>query len=142
MDTTFSQDKIIDRLKIFNYKYKLKGQTLKVFLPMFCYLKIDFKSGKVKMTSHLNFAFRFLPLEYNFLIYGLALYILVWFNWTTLNKAIFLLFRLFIIHFVVCVIKIEALRSTIQNWLENDNSKKIYKSISKDDSKPAYNMGG
>jgi hypothetical protein len=125
MDTrTFCPDKIVDRLKIFNYRYQLNGQTLKVFLPMFCYLKIDFKSDKVKMTSHLNFGFRFLPLEYNFLIYGFALYTLAWFNWTSLNKAIFLLIGLFIVHFVVCFIKIEALRTTIQNWFENDNRKK------------------
>ena len=125
MDTsTFNPDKIIDRLKFFNYKYEINGQTLKVFLPMFCYLKIDFKSGKFKMTSHLNFGFRFLPLEYNFLIYGFGLYILAWYNWTTLNKAIFLLFGLFVIHFVVCFIKIEALRTTIQNWVEQDNNKK------------------
>jgi hypothetical protein len=125
MDTsTFSPDKIIDRLKIFNYKYELNGQTIKVFLPMFCYLKIDFKSDKLKMTSHLNFGFRFLPLEYNFLIYGFGLYILAWYNWTTLNKAIFLLLGLFVIHFVVCFIKIEALRTTIHNWVENDNNKK------------------
>ena len=125
MDTsTFSPDKIIDRLKIFNYKYELNGHSLKVFLPMFCYLKIDFKSDKLKMTSHLNFGFRFLPLEYNFLIYGFVLYILAWYNWTTLNKAIFLLLGMFVIHFVVCFIKIEALRTTIHNWVENDNNKK------------------
>jgi hypothetical protein len=76
------------------------------------------------MTSHLNFGFRFLPLEYNFLIYGFALYILAWFNWTSLNKAIFLLLGLFVIHFVVCFIKIEAVRTTIQIWFENDNRKK------------------
>jgi hypothetical protein len=125
MDTsTFNPDKIIDRLKFFNYKYEFNGQTLKVFLPMFCYLKIDFKSDKFKMTSHLNFGFHFLPLEYNFLIYGFGLYILAWYNWTTLNKAIFLLLGLFVIHFAVCFIKIEALRTTIQNWVEHDNNKK------------------
>lgn len=125
MDTpTFNPDKIVDRLKFFNYKYEINGQTLKVFLPMFCYLKIDSKSGKFKMTSHLNFGFRFLPLEYNFLIYGFGLYILAWYNWTILNKAIFLLLGLFVIHFVVCFIKIEALRTTIQNWVEQDNNKK------------------
>ena len=125
MDTsTFNPDKIVDRLKIYNYKYELNGQKLKVFLPMFCYLKIDFKLDKVKMTSHLNFGFSILPLEYNFLIYGFGLYILAWFNWTTLNKGIFLLLGLFVIHFVVCFIKIEALRTTIQNWVEHDDYKR------------------
>jgi hypothetical protein len=122
--STFRPEKIIDRLKLFNYKYELNGQTLKVFLPMFCYLKIDFKSDKIKMTSHLNFAFRFLPLEYNFLIYGLGLYILAWYKWKTLNKGFFLLFGLVLVHFVVCFIKIETLRIIIHNWIENDNKNK------------------
>ncbi len=117
----FRHDKIVDRLKMFNYKYELSGQTLKVFLPMFCYLKIDFKTDKVKMTSHLNFGFRFLPLEYNFLIYGLVLFTLAWYNWTTLNKAIFLLLGLFVVQFVVCFIKIETQRIIVHNWIENDN---------------------
>lgn len=108
MDTiTSSSDKIIERLKLFNYKYERNGQILKVFLPMFCYLKIEFKSDKIKMTSHLNFGFHFLPLEYNFLIYGLGLYILAWFNWTTLNKAIFLLLGLFVVQFVVFLLKLK-----------------------------------
>jgi len=122
---SFSPNKIIDRLKIFNYKYELNGQILKVFLPMFCFLKIDFKSEKVKMTSHLKFGFHFLPLEYNFLLYGLGIYTLAWYNWTTLNKGVFLLLGLIVIHFVVCFIKIEALRIMIHNWLENDNEKEI-----------------
>ena len=123
MNTTVTNpDKIIDRLKSFNYKYELNGQILKVYLPMFCYLKIDFKSEKLKMTSHLNFGFRFLPLEYNFLIYGFGLYILTWYFWTTLNKAVFLLFGLFVVHFVVCFIKIETMRIIIHNWIESDNN--------------------
>ena len=120
----FNPQKIIDRLKFFNYKYESDGQTLKVFLPMLCYLKIDCKSDKVKFTSHLKFGFRFLPLEYNFLIYGFLLYILAWYNWTTLNKAVFLLFGLFIVRFVVCFIKIETLKQIIHNWIESDNRTK------------------
>lgn len=118
---TFNSAKIIDRLKLFNYKYESDGKTLKVFLPMLCYLKIDYKSDKVKFTSHLKFGFRSLPLEDNFLIYGFILYILAWYNWTTLNKAVFLLFGLFIIHFIVCFIKIETLKQIIHNWIESDN---------------------
>jgi len=117
----FNYDKIVYRLKLFNYKHELKGQTLKVFLPMYCYLKIDFESDRLKMTSRLNFGFRFLPLEYNFLIYGLGLYILAWYKWTTLNKGIFLLFGLVVVHFVVCFIKIETLKIIIHNWIESDS---------------------
>ncbi len=125
MDTaTFCSDKIIDKLKLFNYKYELAGQTLKVFLPLFCYLKIDFKTDKVKMTSHLNFGFSFLSLEYNFLIYGLGLYILAWYKWATMNKGVFLLFGLMVVHFVVCFIKIETTRIIILHWIDNNNQNK------------------
>ena len=119
---TFNYDKIIDRLKRFNYKYELNGETLKIYLPMFCYLKIVNKSGRVKMTSHLNFGFTFLPLEYNFLIYGSALYVFAWYNWATANKALLLLIGLVIIHFVICFIKIESLRIIIHKWIEEDTN--------------------
>ncbi|MFD0939376.1 hypothetical protein [Pedobacter boryungensis] len=117
----FNHDKIISRLKLFNYKYELNGQILKIFLPMFCYLKIDFAAGRVKMTSHLSFGIRSLALEYNFLLYGLGLYVLAWYYWTILNKATFLLFGIFLVHFVICFIKIESLKVSIHNWIESDN---------------------
>lgn len=116
-----NNDKIIERLKHFDYKYELNGQILKVFLPMFCYLKITIKSDKVKMTSHINFGFRFLSLEYNFLIYAFGLYILTWYFWPTLNKAGFVLLGLMFIYFIVCFIKIETVKIILHNWIENDN---------------------
>lgn len=122
--TPFNPDKIVNRLKRFDYRHELNGQVLKIFLPMFCYLKIDFAAGKVKMTSHLNFGIRSLSLEYNFLLYGLGLYVLAWYFWTRLNKAVFLLFGIFLVHFVICFIKIEALKITIHNWIEIDGENK------------------
>ncbi len=76
---------------------------------------------KVKMTSHVRFALRYIPLEYNVLFYGFGLYILTWYQWTILNKSVFLLLGLIIIHFIVCFIKIEALKTIIHNWIEKDN---------------------
>ena len=119
--TVVNPEKIIERLKIYNYKYELDGQILKVILPMFCYLKLDFRSDKFKITSHINFGFPSLPLELNFILYGLSLYILTWYFWTTLNKAFFLLLGLVIIYHVVCFIKIETMKIIIHNWIESDN---------------------
>jgi hypothetical protein len=116
----FNFDKIILRLKSFNYDYEFKETTIKVFLPMLCYLKINFGSDKIKITSHISFGFRFLPIEINFAIYGLVLYILTWFQWTTLNKGVFALFGIMLIYFVICFIKLESMRSILHNWIEKD----------------------
>ena len=114
-------DKIISRLKFFRYKYEIDGTSLKILLPMVCYLKIDFAKERIKMTSRIWFGFRFLTLEYNFVIYGFGLYILAWYQWAILNKAIFIFLGLIIIHFVVCFIKIETMKIIIHNWIEVDS---------------------
>jgi len=113
-------DKIILRLKSFNYNYEVKGTIIKVFLPMLCYLKINYTQDKIKISSHIGFGFRFLPIEINFAIYGLVLYILTWFQWTNLNKGIFALLGIILIYFVVCFIKLESLRSILHIWIDKD----------------------
>jgi hypothetical protein len=115
-----NSDKIISRLKTFNYDYEAKGTIIKVFLPMLCYLKINSTQDKIKITSHITFGFRFLPIEINFIIYGLVLYILTWFQWTNLNKGIFALLGIFLIYFAVCFIKLESMRSILHTWIEKD----------------------
>lgn len=121
MDTkVFNLDKITTRLETFNYNYEQKGTTLKIFLPMFCYLKIKSEQDKIKITSHISFGFRYFPIEINFVIYGLILYILTWFQWTNLNKGIFALFGITLIYLVICFIKLETMRSILHNWIEND----------------------
>lgn len=117
----FNSEKIISRLKIFDYNYEIDGTTLKIFLPMFCYLKINFGTDKIKITSRISFGFRILPIEINFVIYGLILCCLTWFQWTILNKGIFALFGIFLIYLVVCFIKIESMRSIVHNWIEKDS---------------------
>ena len=114
-------DKLISRLKRFNYSYEAKGTIIKVFLPMLCYLKINSAQDKIKITSHITFGFSFLPIEINFIIYGLVLYILTWFQWTNLNKGIFALLGIFLIYFVVCFIKLESMRSVLHTWIEKDD---------------------
>ena len=117
----FDSEKIISRLKFFNFKYELNGTVLKIFLPMFCYLKIEFATNRVKITSRINFGFRFLPVEVNFIIYGLILYLLTWFQWPVLNKGIFMLIGIFLLIFVICIIKIESMKTIVHNWIERDS---------------------
>ena len=117
----FDSEKIVSRLKFFKYKYELDGRNLKNFLPIFCYLKIDFREDKVKITSRINFGFRFLPIEINFYIYGLILYLLTWFQWTVLNKGIFMLIGIFLLIFVICIIKTESMKTIVHNWIEKDS---------------------
>ena len=117
----FDSEKIISRLKFFNFKYELNGTVLKIFLPMFCYLKIESATDRVKITSRINFGFRFLPVEVNFIIYGLILYLLTWFQWPVLNKGIFMLIGIFLLIFVICIIKIESMKTIVHNWIELDS---------------------
>jgi hypothetical protein len=120
-NSDFNFNNIISRLKIFNYNYELKGPTLKVFLPMLCYLKINSGPEKIKITSHISFGFRFLPIEINFVIYGLVLYALTWFQWTILNKGVFALFGILLIYLVICFIKLETMKSILHTWIEKES---------------------
>ena len=120
-NSDFNFDNIVSRLKIFNYNYELKGSTLKVFLPMLCYLKINYGPDKIKISSHISFGFRFLPIEINFVIYGLVLYALTWFQWTNLNKGVFALFGILLIYLVICFIKLETMRSILHTWIEKES---------------------
>jgi hypothetical protein len=115
-------EKISNRLRTFNYNFEIKGSVIKIYLPMLCYLKIDSTKESVRITSHISFGFRFLPIEVNFVMYGLILYALTWFQWTTLNRGVFALLAAMLIYFVVCFIKLESLRSIVHNWIEKDSA--------------------
>jgi len=118
---TFNTEKIITRLEFFNFNYELDKAILKINLPLFCYLKIKINDDSVKLTSRIRFGFSFLSLEWNFIIYGLILYLLAYFQWITLNRGIFVLLGLFVIYFVVCFMKIETMKKIVHNWIEKDS---------------------
>lgn len=120
-NTKFDPIKITDRLDFFNYRYHLTENYFKIFLPMLCYLKIDFRNGKVKITSHISIALRSLTLEYNFLIYSLGLFLLSWFYWNDFNKGAFVLLALMVVYFVICFIKLEGLRGIVHQWIAQDD---------------------
>ena len=118
---TFNTEQIISRLEFFNFNYELDKDILKINLPLFCYLKIKINDDSVKLTSRIRFGFSFLSLEWNFIIYGLILYVLAFFQWITLNRGIFVLLGLFVIYFVVCFMKIETMKKIVHNWIEKDS---------------------
>lgn len=118
--TPINLEKIIKRLQFYSFNFEQNENSLKIYLPMLCFLKLSFENEKVKLTSHIRFGFHFLTLEWNFLIYGLILYLLTWFQWPELNKGIFILFGIFLLIFVICIIKIEAMKITLYKWMEKD----------------------
>ncbi len=118
---TVNTEKIISRLKFFNYKYELDKTILKIYLPLFCYLKININDDNVKLKSRIRFGVSLLSLEWNFIIYGFAFYLLAYFQWITLNRGIFVLLGLFLIYFLVCFMKIETMKSVVHNWIEKDS---------------------
>jgi hypothetical protein len=118
---TINPEKITDRLTFYNYRYKLEGTTLTVFLSMLCCLKIKFEPEKVKMTPHVLWRPSvFGRLEYCFFIYGLAAFFFAWLL-PDLNRGVFYLFIVIQLYFVVCFVIIENMKSIIHNWIERDN---------------------
>lgn len=117
----FNPEKIISRLQRFNYNYELIDTTLKVYLPTRCYLKIRFSNDRIRITSHLQYGFSFLPLELDFLIFGAVLFAVGWFQWANLNNGVFILLGLILIHIVICFIKLESMRSIIHQWIDKDS---------------------
>jgi len=111
-------EKIEERLKGFDYKYSLPERNFKIHLPFPCYLKVRSGEHSVKMSSHVMIAIPSLPLEFNFLISSLALYLLTWHQWSVLNRGVFVLFGLFIICFVICFIKTETMKAIVHSWIE------------------------
>jgi len=117
----FNKQNIINKIERFDYKYEFKNETLIIYLPLLCYLKIRILENKIKFSSHIRFGFNFLSLELNFLLYSLAFYAVSYFYWETIDKGLLILFGLFIIYFVVCFIKIESLKIIIHNWNDKES---------------------
>lgn len=113
----FNPELITSKLKYFRYRYRLDENTLKVYLPLLCYLKIKFEKDRVKMSSHIQFGFNPLSLEWNFIIYGLILILLSAYRWLQTEPVIFIGLGLLFLHFIICFIKTENLKIIIHNWL-------------------------
>jgi len=118
MENRLNVETIKVKLDTFDYKYKDKEGELIVYLPILCYIKVKYTGDNVKFTSRTFLGFNFLSLEFNFLFYSLVFYFTSYFYWTTLNKGIFVLFGIFILYFIICIIKVESLKIIMHNWID------------------------
>ena len=119
--------KIVSKLEFFNYRYSLDqfrqapAETiLKIYLPLFCFLRVSFSEGKVRMSSRIQYGFNFLSLEYNFLIYAMGLIALATYLWNAIPAVLFIGLGLILLHFLVCFIKLEFLKTIIHRWVEDE----------------------
>jgi hypothetical protein len=117
MPTTFNPDKIIERLKTFNYRYyyNVNDSVINIYFPFLCFLKIDFKSNKIKMTGRAWLTeYR---LERGFLGSAVALCFFIGFGTADIFKAMFLPAGAALIfsYHIICFIKTEAMKTIIHN---------------------------
>jgi hypothetical protein len=121
-----NEEKIISRLKFFNYKYKLEGNTLRIYLPVRCALKIVSNEGSVSMTSSFWRRFQLGILPFAYLIFivlcigtGILLQIDIYVHveryWGILIITIMPL--LFILKFIIT----ENMKSIVHIWMDNDS---------------------
>jgi hypothetical protein len=125
-DKQIKPERLINRLETFSYRHTLDTdageRVLKIYLPMFCYLKLKFANGRVKISSRIQYGFNFLPLEYNFFIYTIGLLLLTAYKWTTIDTVVIMGLVLILLHFVICFIKLEFLKIIVHKWLEEDHA--------------------
>lgn len=120
-------ENITNRLRLFRYTYTTDSfkdepavTVLKIYLPALCYLKVSFFEKSIKMSSRILYGFNFLSLEYNFFIYATGLALIAAFSPPQLNMAILIFLALILVHFLVCFIKLESLKTVIHRWIEED----------------------
>ncbi|MFI5135535.1 MAG: hypothetical protein ACHQD9_06755 [Chitinophagales bacterium] len=113
-------ERLVERLWFYNYRYRLEGSTLIVYLPMICALKVVFNEGRLKITSHLRGRYFFDQIEYIFLFYCFMLVVAFAFV-PNLNTPIYPILGFFFVYLIVCFIKTEIMKSIIHNWMETDS---------------------
>jgi len=116
-------DPILKNLIILGYKHKEKHYKkdeviLKIYLPILCYLKIKFLANRIEITSRTFIGIDFISAEWNLIIYSLALTILLAVGVIQTNSMIVVFFTIFILYFLMCIVKLEALKVIICRWIE------------------------
>lgn len=114
-------DDIIRKLRLLGYKLKEtkneKGEVmLKVFLPILCFLKIRFKENKIEITTGSYVGFYFYSLEMTVIVYSLVLTLLLAYEVISMNSEFTVFFLLFILYYLICLIKLEFLRVIVIGW--------------------------
>jgi hypothetical protein len=120
-----NEEKIISRLKFFNYKYKSEGNTLRIYLPVRCALKIAFNDGSVSMTSSFWKRFQLGILPFAILIAlvfcigtGILLQIDIW-RPIQRSSGILIIASMPLL-FILKLIITENMKSIVHNWMDND----------------------
>ncbi len=122
-------ENIKNKLHRLGYKYKEdyyseKEHVLKIYLPILCYLKIRFTEHKISITARTYIGSWFHTIEFNFILYGLATALLLAFEIIAVQSIFTALLGLFILYFLLCIIKLEFLRLMVIKWTEQElNSK-------------------
>ncbi len=121
-----NEEKIISRLKFFNYKYKSEGNTLRIYLPVRCALKIAFNDGSVSMTS--SFWKRF---QLGILPFAILITLVFWIGTTILfqihiwrpiqRSSGILIIASMPLLFILKLIITENMKSIVHNWMDNDS---------------------
>lgn len=118
-----TSEKIIERLKFFNYKYKQDGNSLRIYLPLYCSLKINFDEDNVTinpdLTKSLNLSCNtFAILIFFILAIGTAIILQVdiWHNIKREYGAA--LITIFPLAFILKLIVAENMRTIVHNWIE------------------------
>jgi hypothetical protein len=110
--------KLSPLLDKYSFKYYINEEELKIFLPLFCYLSVTGKNGKFIFKNRINFGFRFLNLEINYIIYGFILFI----SFQYLTSQIFTVcIALILITFLLQHNQLTQLKHQVIRWLEEDD---------------------
>lgn len=110
--------KLSPLLDKYSFKYSINEEELKILLPLFCYLSVAEKNGKYIFKNRINFGFRFLNLEINYIIYSFILFI----SFQYLTSQIFTVcIALILITFLLQHNQLTQLKNQVIRWLEEDD---------------------
>jgi hypothetical protein len=121
-----SIENIRQKLNLYGFRFyereNSSGESvLKIYLPMLCYLKITFSENRIKISSRTFIGLDFLSLEWNFMLYALALALLLAFQVFDVGSAFTIFFLLFLLFFCMGIIKLEFLKTQVYKWLDELN---------------------
>ena len=116
-------NRILRKLSMLGYKFKETQHTqdevvLKIYLPVLCYLKIKFSANSIKISSRTFIGIDFLSVEWNLIIYSLVLTFLLAISVIQAHSMIVIFFAIFILYYLMCIIKLEALKVILCRWID------------------------
>lgn len=113
---------ILPKLSKYGYKYQLDKDELIIKTNKLAYLKVKYQNDTFTFSNGLNFGFRFVSLEYNFVVYILffSLFLLP----TSVKYPLIIIVSTiaFFTGLVLLYTNILATKRQIIDWLEKSNS--------------------